>query len=54
MRKFPAYILFLMVVSIVSFSTWQLFQGNLAAAFSSLPLLLVTYLFLKLNRKNHH
>jgi hypothetical protein len=29
----------------VAFSTWQLFKGNLEAAFSALPFLLIVYLF---------
>lgn len=33
------------VIFLVSFSTWQLFQGHLEAAFSALPFLLIIYLF---------
>jgi hypothetical protein len=54
MKKISAYLLILLVVVVVGFSTWQLFRGNLEAAFSSLPLLLVTYFFLKLNRNDPH
>ena len=39
------------VLSIVSFGTWQLFLGNLEAAFASFPFLLIAYLFLKPLRK---
>jgi hypothetical protein len=43
--KLPAILLTLFVFFLVGFSTWQLFQGNLEAAFSSLPFLLIVYLF---------
>jgi len=35
------------VLFIVSFGTWQLFLGNLEAAFSTFPFLLVVYFFMK-------
>jgi len=54
MKKLSADLLILLVVALVSFSTWQLFRGNLEAAFSSFPFLLVTFFFLKLNRKDLH
>jgi hypothetical protein len=44
-KKMPAIMLTLFVLFLVVFSTWQLFQGNLEAAFSSLPFLLIVYLF---------
>lgn len=47
MKKIPTLLLLLFALAIISFSTWQLFRGNLEAAFSSLPFLLVTYLFVK-------
>ena len=47
MKKVPALLLLLFTLCIVTFGTWQLFLGNLEAAFSSLPFLLVTYLFVK-------
>jgi hypothetical protein len=34
-------------VALVAFATWQLFKGNLEAAFMPLPFLLVTYFLLK-------
>jgi len=39
-------VLFIFTLFLVGFSTWQLFLGNLEAAFSSLPFLLIVYLFL--------
>lgn len=47
MKRVPALLLLLFALSIISFGTWQLFRGNLEAAFSVLPFLLVTYLFVK-------
>lgn len=47
MKKLTAVLMTIFVLSIVSFSTWQLFGGNLEAAFSTLPFLLVLYLFMK-------
>jgi len=38
-------LLFIFVLFLVAFSTWQMFQGNLEAAFSALPFLLIIYLF---------
>jgi len=41
----------LLVISLVSFGTWQLFLGNFEAAFSSVPFLLAVYFFVKVYRK---
>ena len=45
LKKLPSILLFAFVIFLVVFSTWQLFHGNLEAAFSSLPFLLIVYLF---------
>jgi hypothetical protein len=45
MKKIGISFLLLFVVGLVSFSTWQLYAGNLPAAFSTLPFLLIAYLF---------
>lgn len=37
----------LFVLSIITFGTWQLFLGNLEAAFSSFPFLLIAFVFVK-------
>jgi hypothetical protein len=50
MKKLPAILLFVFVLFLVAFSTWQLFHGNLEAAFSSLPFLLIIYLFVMRRR----
>ena len=47
MKKITAIFLILLVIGTVSFATWQLFNGNLEAAFSVLPFLLITYFFVK-------
>lgn len=45
LKKLPSTLLVVFVIFLVVFSTWQLFHGNLEAAFSSLPFLLIVYLF---------
>ena len=45
-KKLPVFILIIFVAFLMTFSTWQLFRGNLEAAFSALPFLLIVYLFL--------
>jgi hypothetical protein len=50
LKKLPAILLTLFVLFLVAFSTWQLFRGNLEAAFSSLPFLLIIYLFVMRRR----
>jgi len=50
LKKLPAILLFIFVLFLVSFSTWQMFLGNLEAAFSSLPFLLIIYLFVMRRR----
>ncbi len=45
-NRLALILLFIFAVFLVGFSTWQLFLGNLEAAFSSLPFLLIVYLFL--------
>ncbi|UFS70810.1 hypothetical protein LPW11_01175 [Geomonas sp. RF6] len=47
MKKSAAYFMILFVLSILTFGTWQLFAGNLEAAFSSFPFLLIAFVFLK-------
>jgi len=47
MSKPAACILILYVLAIIGYSTWQMFTGNLEAAFSSLPFLVIAYLFVK-------
>ena len=44
LKKLPVILLLIFALFLVTFSTWQLFQGNLEAAFSSLPFLLIVYL----------
>ena len=51
MSKPAALFLILFSVSIIAFGTWQLFRGDLTAAFSTLPFLFITYLFVKSQSK---
>jgi len=50
LKKLPALLLLIFVLFLVVFSTWQLFHGNIEAAFSSLPFLLIIYLFVMRRR----
>jgi len=51
MKKIPALLIIIFVLCLISFGTWQLFLGNLEAAFSSLPFLLIVYFFVKSQQK---
>jgi hypothetical protein len=46
LKKLSTILLIFFVLLMITFSTWQLFRGNLEAAFSSLPFLLIVYLFM--------
>jgi hypothetical protein len=50
LKKLPVILLFSFVLFLVAFCTWELFQGNLEAAFSTLPFLLIIYLFVMRRR----
>jgi hypothetical protein len=50
LKRLPALLLLIFVLFLVVFSTWQLFHGNIEAAFSSLPFLLIIYLFVMRRR----
>lgn len=50
LKKLPVILLLIFVLFLVAFSTWQMFHGNLEAAFSSLPFLLIIYLFVMRRR----
>jgi hypothetical protein len=53
MKKLGLMLLLVFVIGLVVFSTWQLYAGNLVAAFSTLPFLLIIYLFvLSLRRQS--
>jgi uncharacterized membrane protein len=47
MKKMSALCMTIFVLCIVTFGTWQLYQGHFEAAFSSFPFLLIMYLFVK-------
>jgi hypothetical protein len=50
LKKLPAILLTIFVIFLVGFSTWQMYHGNFEAAFSSLPFLLIIYLFVMRRR----
>jgi len=47
MKKPAAIFIFLFTLAVIGFGTWQLFKGNLEAAFSSFSFLLIIYIFIK-------
>jgi hypothetical protein len=51
MTKPVAIFTILFALTVITFGTWQLFKGNLEAAFSSLPFLFIIYIFIKPLRK---
>ena len=44
-RKIFAWVLIAVVLVLIAFATRELYRGNLAAAMSTFPVLLVVYLF---------
>lgn len=52
MSKPLAYFTLCFAVAVIAFGTWQLFSGNMVAAFSVLPFLLIIYLFVTHSRRN--
>lgn len=51
MKKLAATFLIILVALMVVFSTWQLFRGNLEAAFSVAPFLLIVYFLVVLQKR---
>ena len=51
LRRLAGALQIAVVLALVTFSTWQLYRGNLAAGFSVAPFLLVYYLFLTSRRR---
>jgi hypothetical protein len=51
MNKISALLMIIFTLLMVSFGTWQLFRGNIEAAFSTFPFLLIVYLFVKPHRQ---
>lgn len=53
MSKPLAYFTIVFTLAVIFFGTWQLYSGNFTAAFSSLPFLLIIYLYvLSTSRKS--
>jgi len=50
LKKLPSILLLIFIVGLMIFSTWQLFHGNIVAAFSALPFMLIIYLFVMSKR----
>jgi hypothetical protein len=47
MMKPAAIFIILFTLAVIAFGTWQMFAGNLEAAFSSFPFLLIIYVFIR-------
>jgi len=47
MKKPLAVFIILFTLCLIVFATWQLFKGNLEAAFMPLPFLLIIYFYIK-------
>jgi len=47
MKKPLAVFIMLFTLCLIAFATWQLFKGNLEAAFMPLPFLLIIYFYIK-------
>jgi len=47
MKKPLAVFIILFTLCLIFFATWQLFKGNLEAAFMPLPFLLIIYFYIK-------
>lgn len=52
MIKPAAVFMILFTIAVIAFGTWQMFAGNLEAAFSSFPFLLIIYVFIKPFRRD--
>jgi hypothetical protein len=55
MKMVTAWVQVILVLLIVGYGTWQLFQGNFAQSFATLPFLFVYYIFVvaRLRRKQY-
>jgi len=51
MNKPLAVFTIIFTLCLVTFATWQLFKGNLEAAFMPLPFLLIIYFYLQSGKK---
>lgn len=47
MKKSLAIFTIAFTLCLVTFATWQLFKGNMEAAFMPLPFLLIVYFYVK-------
>lgn len=53
MSKLSATLIICFTLLLSGFATWQMFLGNFEAAFSSLPFLVILYLFVAPWKKRH-
>jgi len=50
-KKLAAVLQIVFILLIIGFGTYQLYQGNFEASFSTLPFLIVYYLFVTVRQK---
>jgi len=50
-KKIAAVIQIVFILLVVGFGTYQLYQGNFEASFSTMPFLIVYYLFVTVRQK---
>lgn len=50
MNRLSAVLTLLFASTVIGFGTWSLYKGNLEAAYSTFPFLLIIYVFVKYKR----
>jgi hypothetical protein len=53
MKLFAAWIQVMVVLLVVGYGTWQLFEGNFAQSFATLPFLFAYYIFVVVRHKRN-
>jgi hypothetical protein len=51
MNRLSAILTLLFASTVIGFGTWSLYKGNLEAAYSSFPFLLIIYVYVKMSSK---
>ena len=53
-RKIAAVVQIVFVLLVIAFGTYQLYQGNFEASISTMPFLIIYYLFVTMRQKRIH
>lgn len=51
-KRLTALFTLLFASIVIGFGTWSLYRGNLEAAFSTFPFLLILYLYVRMSDRN--